>query len=95
MRVRLDGPAGLEFIDAANYYRAASPDAAAGFIQSFIAATQHLAAFPGSGTLDVGGTRRWPISGFSYTLVYSHTERTLTIIAIAHTSRRPGYWLDR
>ena len=95
MHVRLTGPAGIEFIDAAAYYREASPDAAFGFLQSFISATEHLAVFPGSGMADVGGTRRWRLTGFSYTLIYTFDERIVTIIAVAHTSRLPGYWLDR
>ena len=95
MRIRLTGPAALEFIDAAAYYREASPDAAVGFVQSFISATEHLAAFPSSGVADVGGTRRWRISGFSYTFIYAFDQRVVTIIAVAHTSRVPGYWLDR
>lgn len=30
-----------------------------------------------------------------YGLFYVVDSETITIVAIAHTSRRPGYWLDR
>jgi hypothetical protein len=30
-----------------------------------------------------------------YGLFYLVERDTITLVAIAHTSRRPGYWLDR
>lgn len=49
----------------------------------------------------------WPISRFDvrvrvrylrrlrYGICYLVGADTITIVAVAHTSRRPGYWLDR
>src|SRR3954468_1437280 len=49
----------------------------------------------------------WPVSRFDsrvrvrylrrlrYGLFYIVDSQAVTVVAIAHTSRRPGYWLDR
>lgn len=34
------------------------------------------------------------VSGFPYRLIYFVTDDRLTIVAVAHTKRRPGYWQD-
>ena len=35
------------------------------------------------------------VSGFPYRLVYFVADDLITIVAVAHTKRRPGYWQDR
>ena len=35
------------------------------------------------------------VGGFPYRVVYLHDDHTLTIVAVAHTKRMPGYWRDR
>ena len=35
------------------------------------------------------------LSGISYSIFYRVRERVVLVIAFAHMSRRPGYWLDR
>lgn len=32
---------------------------------------------------------------FSYHFIYSIRETAIIIVAVAHTSRKPGYWIDR
>lgn len=51
---------------------------------------------------EIGTPRRSPLPSreilltrFSYKLVYRVREHDLYIVAIAHTSRRPGYWKGR
>lgn len=49
--------------------------------------------------------QRWPRYGrrvryfrlrrFPYLIIYRFDETTVTVIAFAHTSRRPGYWRKR
>ena len=47
----------------------------------------------GSGTYH--GVRTWPLKRFPYTLVYRVAGETITVIAVAHQSREPGYWERR
>jgi plasmid stabilization system protein ParE len=39
--------------------------------------------------------RRYLINRFPYALVYRVAHDELMILAVAHTSRRPGYWRER
>jgi hypothetical protein len=42
-----------------------------------------------------GRTRSWLLSRFPYRVIYRVRDEDIYIVAIAHTSRRPGYWKDR
>jgi hypothetical protein len=39
--------------------------------------------------------RRAPVESFPYRLVYLDTPTAIRVLAIAHESRRPNYWLER
>lgn len=41
------------------------------------------------------GTRQVRVTGFKYVVVYRDIGNLVHVIAVAHTSRRPGYWKDR
>lgn len=41
------------------------------------------------------GIRKRIIQKFRYSLIYSIEKDGLLILAVAHHSRRPGYWLSR
>jgi hypothetical protein len=57
---------------------------------------QQIREFPESGSPDPRtGTRSVFVLGFRYAIVYVLEDGWATVIAIAHTSRRPGYWRDR
>ena len=35
------------------------------------------------------------VTGFPYRILYFVEEDLLTVVAVAHSKRRPGYWRDR
>lgn len=35
------------------------------------------------------------VQGFPYRIVYFVNGDLMTVVAVAHTKRRPGYWRDR
>jgi hypothetical protein len=39
--------------------------------------------------------RSAPVKGFPYRLIYQVTPATIWVLAFAHTSREPLYWVDR
>ena len=41
------------------------------------------------------GTRKFVLQRFPYAVIYKDKESVVTIIAVAHGHRRPGYWKDR
>lgn len=42
-----------------------------------------------------GPARKLPLGKFPYTLVYRVQGDVITVIALAHQSRMPGYWKGR
>lgn len=41
------------------------------------------------------GYRRLRLHGYRYVVIYYVAGHDLTVVAIAHASRRPGYWVGR
>ena len=39
--------------------------------------------------------RRCLFAGFPYSLIYGLEEDTIVVIAVAHSHRAPGYWINR
>ncbi|MBI3479776.1 MAG: type II toxin-antitoxin system RelE/ParE family toxin [Nitrosomonadales bacterium] len=54
-----------------------------------------LARFPEVGEAGLHNMRMLPLHGFPYSLIYRLQADAIRIIAIAHHSRRPGYWVGR
>ena len=52
-------------------------------------------SFPNAGSKFTRSTRRVQLRKFPFSVVYRSTEKELLIIAVAHNSRRPGYWISR
>ncbi len=42
-----------------------------------------------------GSLRRFVLRRFPFTLIYAHEASEITILAVAHGKRRPGYWVAR
>lgn len=42
-----------------------------------------------------GATRRVLVQRFPYAVVYQRVADRIEILAVAHCSRKPGYWKDR
>jgi len=41
------------------------------------------------------GTRSWKVRRFPFRLVYRNQPGRIWIVAVAHLSRKPNYWLER
>jgi plasmid stabilization system protein ParE len=85
-----------ELLDAAQWYLADGGPAVA---EQFEWATQRalrlLAFMPQLGSPSYPGVRTWPLKQFPYTLVYRVKGAVISVIAVAHQSREPGYWVGR
>ena len=68
---------------------------AEGFEDAIRRALQLLVFMPKLGSPTYPGVRTWPLKSFPYTLVYRMASETITVIAVAHQSREPGYWGGR
>lgn len=54
-----------------------------------------IAQFPESAQEIRPGIRKQILRKFRYSLIYSMEKDGLLILAVAHHSRRPGYWVGR
>jgi plasmid stabilization system protein ParE len=54
-----------------------------------------LKRFPELGETGARNTRTLPLHSFPYSLIYQVQVDVIRVIAIAHHSRRPGYWVER
>jgi len=54
-----------------------------------------ISQFPESAKEIRPGIRKRILRKFRYSLIYSIEEEGVLILAVAHHSRRPGYWLSR
>ena len=85
--------------DATRYYlEQASPMVAAAFVAAVEAAIQAVCASPMTWrAVDELGVRRYLLRRFPYALYYRWDEERdrVSIYAVMHLRRRPGYWRHR
>lgn len=89
-------PAAEEEIEEAfHWYFARSPFAADAFRAEVIAAIDNPAEDPLMWPADDEDVRYYILQRFPYTIHYEVTGSDVTVLAVAHQRRRPGYWQDR
>jgi plasmid stabilization system protein ParE len=80
---------------AARYYAARNLNASAAFSDALLAAISEIETAPHIFPAYVHETRRILLRTFPFSVVYTFDEQSIFIIAVAHGSRRPGYWISR
>ena len=96
MRVSFNPEALAEAEQATRWYRdngGSSPSRA--FTQELRRVVLLASEQPGIGNAGLHGTVRLYFKRFPYTLVFRIQGESVRVIAIAHQSRRPGYWVER
>jgi toxin ParE1/3/4 len=94
-RARFVAPARREFLMEIAYYAAIEPELGARFALRVQEAVARAIAFPLSGSPASANTRRIFLQEFPFALIYRPHESGIVIFALAHHSRRPGYWQPR
>jgi plasmid stabilization system protein ParE len=95
MKLKVLRVAKQELQDATDWYAARRPGLDQKFLNSIDAAIQSIIAHPRTWP-DAGfGTQKYGTTQFPYSIIYTCNDDEITIIAVAHTSRRPGYWRSR
>ncbi|MBQ11768.1 MAG: plasmid stabilization protein [Planctomyces sp.] len=84
-----------ELREARRWYYDRNPLVAAGFAQQIQNAIERIADSPNLYPAGENGTRRFIVPRFPFTIVYLASGTVVTIVAVAHQSRRPGYWAPR
>ena len=89
-------PAALtELLTATDWYVERSSTAAGEFVREVQHAAQRIAENPERYPRTRGGRRRFVLLNFPFDLIYRILTEGIEIVAIAHHSRRPGYWQRR
>jgi toxin ParE1/3/4 len=102
MELPFEDEAVLELEVAAAWYESEREGYGFVFLDEVEAKVGRAARFPGSGPRIVlrglslhHDVRRFPLERFQYQVITANVAGRRTVVAIAHTSRRPGYWMDR
>ena len=96
MPVRLHPAASKELDRAVDWYiQEAGQRVAAGLIEDFDHLLTLIQEHPLIGALEKSGVRKLVFRRYPYTLVYRLKNSAITIMAVAHHSRRPEYWNSR
>jgi toxin ParE1/3/4 len=85
-----------EYDAAFDWYLERSPDAALKFDAEVDRALAHILQSPQRWTSGPYSTRRFLLRHFPFIVIYRQlASAQIQVVAIAHTSRRPGYWMGR
>jgi plasmid stabilization system protein ParE len=94
--VDLHEEAAIEYDAAFDWYRQRSADAALKFDAEVNLAFTEIVQAPHRWAAGPYSTRRFLLRQFPFVVIYRERVRgEIQIVAIAHTSRRPGYWRER
>jgi plasmid stabilization system protein ParE len=84
-----------ELADAADYYEARRPGLGKAFAGEIARTISLIREHPDAGSPVGPSRRRMLVSRFPYAIVYRRDLNSVVIVAVAHQSRRPGYWRGR
>ena len=84
-----------EFLAEIIYYNQEQAGLGARFTAAVEEAAARALAFPRAGSPAAANTRRVFLQGFPFSIVYREVPTGIVIFAVAHQSRRPGYWESR
>ena len=84
-----------ELADAADYYEARRPGLGKAFAGEVTRTISLIREHPDAGSPVGPSRRRMLVSRFPYAIVYRRDSNSVVIVAVAHQSRRPGYWRGR
>ena len=92
---RLHPKAWQEFEAADDWYLSRSPDVSLAFLSDVYDALTTISESPHRWPKYLHGTRRFVIHRFPFSVIYLDDSEFVTIIAVSHSKRKPGYWRER
>ena len=92
--LRIGHPASVELAEAVRWYEQKRTGLGGEFFDAVTDALEVVRTRPEIGAV-AGRTRSWLLTRFPYRLIYRVRDQDIYLVAIAHTSRRPGYWKNR
>jgi plasmid stabilization system protein ParE len=93
--VRFHADADNELAEAREWYAARSEVAAQAFALEIDQAISQISEAPLRYPVGLRSERRFVLDRFPYTILFRVKDDHVFVTAIAHQSRRPGYWRHR
>ncbi len=94
--VEIHEKAAAEYDAAFDWYLQRSSDAASEFDKEVNQALANIIQAPRRWAIGANSTRRFLLRKFPYIVIYREgSSGSIQVIALAHTSRKPGYWRQR
>ena len=94
-RARFVDPAREEYLREVAYYSESGVGLGTRFGAAVEEATARALAFPMAGSPWTRETRRVFLKGFPFSLIYRPEPEGIVVFAVAHSARRPRYWVER
>lgn len=95
--LQISEPASLEFAAAVRWYEERRPGWGTRLFDAVSRTFDLIERHPEIGSPRRGhpAARQFTVRGFPYVVAYRIRHDDVYVVALAHTSRRPGYWKDR
>ena len=84
-----------EMTEAALFYEERQTGLGERLLHAIEEALEVINAHPTLWRPDRQGRRKYRVKRFPYLIIYKVMQQKIFILAIAHTSRKPGYWEPR
>jgi plasmid stabilization system protein ParE len=84
-----------EMAEAARYYEQRREGLGEAFLVRLRGAVGEIEGRPKACPAVLGGVRRKLLLQFPYAVFFREGEDAIVVVAVAHTKRRPGYWVSR
>ena len=84
-----------EFVEAAKFYEKREEGLGDRFLDELEDCLERIISQPLLGSAVTRALRRRILRKFPFSVIYATEESTIVVVAVAHTSRKPGYWKSR
>jgi plasmid stabilization system protein ParE len=84
-----------EMNESFDFYEARLDGLGLRFLLSVEQTVERISTHPEAGAPLAGEFRKRIVSGFPYNVIYRVWQDYIYLVAVAHHSRRPGYWRER
>ena len=95
MKLKFHPRARIELNETADYYEERRNGLGWEFLEEMQVTIRHILDFPDAWQPLSANTRRCLTNRFPFGVIYQVKKDEVRIIAIAHQSRKPGYWRGR
>ena len=95
MKLRFTSPAYKELADGIAYYESQQEGLGERFKDAVDLGLQRILEYPEGWECYSRSTRKHTLEIFPYKVIYTIEKDIIFIIAVAHSHRKPDYWIDR